>query len=149
MRGGVKHSPFLRTLEIRQKSSKINDFLNEQGNVWRLLKASGVTRDDVSPHAISWKLISRSRFSQDLQDSEKIGAVFLPLWSDSEPGVDTVGIYVENHSNRCREIFIWIRFDHRRLGEKGSPPLLLEDPLISETCPLEESASHHFVVWEL
>ena len=30
-----------------------------------------------------------------------------------------------------------------KLREKGYPPLLLEDPLISETCPLEESASHH------
>ena len=26
-----------------------------------------------------------------------------------------------------------------KLGEKGSLPLLLQDPLISETCPLEES----------
>ena len=64
-------------------------------------------------------------------------------WSDSEPEVDTVGIYVENHFNRNREFVIWIRFDNMKLGEKGSLPQLLEDPLNSETCPLEESASHH------
>ena len=63
---------------------------------------------------------------------------------DSEHGMDTVGIYVENHEGRRREFFIWIRFDHRKLGEKGSLPALREDPLISETCPLEESDSHHF-----
>ena len=63
--------------------------------------------------------------------------------SDSEPGVDTVGIYVENHYNVNREFFIWIRFDNMKLGEQGSLAHLREDPLISETCPLEESASHH------
>ena len=67
------------------------------------------------------------------------------LWCDSEPRVDTVGIYVENHYSTCREFFIWMRFDNMKLGEKGSLPQLLEDPLISETCPLEESASHHDV----
>ena len=46
---------------------------------------------------------------------------------------DTIRIYVKNHCNECREFFIWIRFDQRKLGEKGSLPLLLEDPLISET----------------
>ena len=74
-------------------------------------------------------------------------AVVLHLWSDSEPGVDTVGIYVENHHGWNRECFIWIQFDHMKLGEKGSLPLLLEDPLISETCPLEESASHHIYIY--
>ena len=64
-------------------------------------------------------------------------------WSDSEPGVDMVGIYVENHYNKNRECLIWIRFDNMKLGEKGCLPLLREDPLISETCPMEESASHH------
>ena len=39
--------------------------------------------------------------------------------------------------------FIWIRFDNRRLGEKGSLQLLLEDFLIFKLCPMEESASHH------
>ena len=63
--------------------------------------------------------------------------------SDSEPGVDTVGIYVENQQGECREFLIWIHSDHRKLSEKGCLPLLREDPLISETCPLEESASHH------
>jgi hypothetical protein len=63
-------------------------------------------------------------------------------WYDSEPGVDTVGIYVENHEGRNRECFIWIRIDNMKLGERGSMALLPEDLLISETCPLEESASH-------
>ena len=76
-------------------------------------------------------------------------AVFDPLLSDSGPGVDTVGIYVENHHNECREFFIWIRFDNMKLSEKGYLPASLEDPLISETCPLEESASHHPVCHKL
>ena len=70
-------------------------------------------------------------------------AVVLHLWSDSEPGVDTVGIYVENHYSWNREFFIWIQLDNIKLSEKGSLPLLLEDHLISETCPLAENASHH------
>ena len=32
MRGGAKHSPHLRTPEIQQKSSNINDFENEPGH---------------------------------------------------------------------------------------------------------------------
>ena len=71
-------------------------------------------------------------------------AVSQHLWCDSEPEVDTVGIYVENHHGRCREFFIWIRFDNMKLSEKGHLALLLEDLLISEISPLEESASHHF-----
>ena len=65
------------------------------------------------------------------------------LRSDSEPGVDTVGIYVENHSGENREFVIWIQFDNRKSNEKGYLPLLREDHLISETCHLEERASHH------
>ena len=76
-------------------------------------------------------------------------AVAEPRRSDSGPEVDTVGIYVKNHDSKCREFFIWTRLDHRKLGEKGSLLLLLEDPLISETCRLEESASHHVDNWHL
>ena len=72
-------------------------------------------------------------------------ALFDLVRSDSEPGVDTVGIYVENHHGVNRECFTWIRFDNMKLSEKGSLLHLREDPLISETCPLEESASHHVV----
>ena len=72
-------------------------------------------------------------------------AVVKPMRSDSGPGVDTVEIYVENHDNECREFFIWIRFDNRKLGEKMSLPLLLEDSVIFKLCPLEERASHHSV----
>ena len=61
--------------------------------------------------------------------------------SDSEPGVDTVG------EGTNRECVIWIRFDHWKLDEKASLPHLREDASISETCALEESASHHFVPW--
>ena len=57
----------------------------------------------------------------------------------------TLGVYVENHYNVNREFFIRIRLDHRNLGENDSLTQLLEDPLISETCPLEENASHHEV----
>ena len=64
---------------------------------------------------------------------------------DSKPGVDTVGLYAENDFNHNGEFLIWIQFDNTKLGEKGSRPLLLEDPLISETCALEENTSHH--IW--
>ena len=57
--------------------------------------------------------------------------------------MDTVGIYVGNNEGRCGDFFIWIRLDHRTLDEMVSLPLLREDPPISETWPLEESASHH------
>ena len=33
------------------------------------------------------------------------------LWCDSEPEVDTVGIYVENHEGRSREFVIRIHSD--------------------------------------
>ena len=62
---------------------------------------------------------------------------------DLTTGVDTVGIYAENHDNECPEFFIWIRFDNRKLGRKGSLPLLLQDSLILKLCHLEESASHN------
>ena len=47
MRRRAKHSPDMRTPEIHQKSSKINDLENEPGHVWRLPMVSGVTRDDI------------------------------------------------------------------------------------------------------
>ena len=55
-------------------------------------------------------IISRSRFSQDFQDVDRIVADVPHLWSDSEPGEDTVGIYVENHEGKNRAWFNWIRF---------------------------------------
>ena len=39
-------------------------------------------------------------------------------WSDSEPEVDAMGIYVKNHCGRNREFLIWIRFDNMKLNEK-------------------------------
>ena len=51
--------------------------------------------------------------------------------SDSEPGVDIDGIYVEDHVARNQECFIWIRFGYLKLDERGFLALLLEDPLIS------------------
>ena len=87
-------------------------------------------------------MISINQISQDFQDFVKMVAVVKPMHSDSRPGVDTVGIYVENHNNECQEFSIWIRFDNRKSGEKGSLPLLLEDSLVLQLCPLEESASH-------
>ena len=50
-------------------------------------------------------------------------AVFDPIRYDSGHGVDTVGIYVENHCNENGEFFIRIRFDNMKLGEKGYLPL--------------------------
>ena len=91
-------------------------------------------------------MISRSRFSQKSQDSDRIVAVFDTLRCDSGPGVGTVEIYVENHDGENQEFVIWIRFDNTKLGEQGSLPYLREDHPIYENCPLEESASHH--VWQ-
>ena len=99
--------------------------------------------DNISCHKISSNAISRTHFSQDSQDSYNILAVLHHERSDSEPGTDTVGIYVESHEGKNRECFIWIRFEKNKLCEKGYLPPLLEDPLISETCALAESASHH------
>ena len=47
MRGGAKHSPHMRTTEIHQKSSEINDLENEPSHEWRLHKVSRVTRDEI------------------------------------------------------------------------------------------------------
>ena len=44
---GAKHSPHVRTPEIHQKSSKIDDFENEPGHVWRLPRVSRVTRNQI------------------------------------------------------------------------------------------------------
>ena len=63
--------------------------------------------------------------------------------ADSELGVDTVAINFEKYYNSYGSLFIRIQFDHRKLGEKGFRAELREDLLISATCPLEESASHH------
>ena len=51
--------------------------------------------------------------------------------SDSEPGTDTVGIDAENHEGKNRECFIWIRFEQRKLGEKGPLGPLLSLPSFS------------------
>ena len=64
--------------------------------------------------------------------------------SDSKHGVDTIGIHVENHEITNRESSNWIRFDHGKLAEKGSLPMPVEDPLISEKNAVDGSASHHF-----
>ena len=74
--------------------------------------------------------------------SHQIVTDLIYQWSDWEHGV-YIGICVENGYIVNREFLIWIRFDNMRLGEKGSLFHLREDPLISDTCPREESASHH------
>ena len=45
--------PHMRSSEIQQKSSKINDPENEPRHVWRLPNVLGVTRDDMWHHEIS------------------------------------------------------------------------------------------------
>ena len=52
--------------------------------------------------------MTRSNVSQDSQDSLRSVAVVFQMWSDLELEVDTIGIYVENHKGRRRELFIWI-----------------------------------------
>ena len=65
---------------------------------------------------LDFKRSNISRF----QDIYRIVVDVRHLWSDSEPGVNTVGIHVENHEGHQRILFIFIRFDHMKLGEKGS-----------------------------
>ena len=67
-------------------------------------------------------MISRDRFSQESQDYVAIVAVCRLQRLDSEPGVNTVEINVENHEGLNRECFIRIRFDHGKRCEKGSSP---------------------------
>ena len=57
----------------------------------------------------------KSHCSSKSEDVDKIVTDLTPQRSDSEPGVDTGGIYVENHSNRNREFFIWMQLDHGKL----------------------------------
>ena len=65
-------------------------------------------------------MISRSRLSQKSQDSDKIEADIPHLRLDSEPGVDKVGIYVENVYNLNQECFIWRQFDSDKWISEGS-----------------------------
>ena len=90
--------------------------------------------------------MSRGPELQDSQDSVKIVTDPQHLRSDSKPEVYTTGIYVKNHDAQNQECFIWIRFDHSKLGEKVSLPLLREDLLISETWPLEQRDSHNLLI---
>ena len=109
---------------------------NEPGHVWRLLGVSGVTKDEIWYHEISYNWISKTRFSQTSQDFDKIVAVSHLQRSDSEPEVDIFGIYVENHEGKNRECIIQIRFDFMKLGEKGvSPPLAWGPPDFWNLCP--------------
>ena len=88
-------------------------------------------------------MISRNQFSQYFQDLDKSVADVHFHRSESEPGVDTVGIYDENHEGVNRKCFIWIRFDHWKRCEKGYLPHLRENASISETCALEDNALHN------
>ena len=57
--------------------------------------------------------------------------------------VNTIVIFVENHLDTNRDLFILIRFGHLKSRDKGSGPHIFADHSISETCPLEERASPH------
>ena len=56
------------------------------------------------------------------QDFDKIVADRPHLRLDSEPGVDTVGTYVENHEGRNREFSIWMQFDFWKMDFRGLWP---------------------------
>ena len=58
-------------------------------------------------------------FSRCSSCFHKIAADVIYQWSDSEPEVDTVGIYVASLYNMNREFVIWIQFDNMKLGEQG------------------------------
>ena len=87
--------------------------------------------------------MSRSWFSQTIQEFGKIVGGFPHMRSDSKPEVDTGGICVENCNGRNWEFFIWIRFDFWKTWLPRVSALLREDLLIFKLCPLEERASLH------
>ena len=59
-----------------------------------------------------------------------------PSMDDSEPEVNIIEIYVENHQGWCREFYIWIQFDViNKIGENVPLLALREDSLISEHVP--------------
>ena len=83
-------------------------------------------------------MISTSRLSQDLQDYNKIVADVPHLWSDSEPEVDTVGIYVEKHSN------LWIGSHWKEIpAQRHRDPNKTEYRWKTRTLNLECSAVVH------
>ena len=51
-----------------------------------------------------------------------------------KPGGETVESF--------QELCLWIRFDNMKLGDEGYRP---DEPLMSETYPLEENASHRMM----
>ena len=86
-------------------------------------------------------MISRFGFSQDLTDFERNMTDSRHLRSESELGVGNVGIYVEYHYYVIKKTFAYdLTFT---FWFPNALAYQLEDPLISETCALEENASHH------
>ena len=86
------------------------------------MRALGVARYDIEHHKTSQNLISRSQFSQELEHVDENMPEVHHQRSDSEPEVDTIGIYVENHWGLNSEFVIWIQSDNRKLGDKGWLP---------------------------
>ena len=97
-------------------------------------------------HATSKRLISEvTIFVTKSQDVDEIAAAWPHLRSGLGALVGRYWVYVENHHGENRDCFIWTRFDLWHMTSwflMVCFTLLREDPLISETFPLEESASH-------
>ena len=104
------------------------DFLSYQ-------QTPGIKSDTMRLHKTRCREVIVPRFY-------KIVAGFPALRSDSEHGMNTARINVEVMLIRIENYSFG--FD-LRIGDlvKGGLLVLLEDHLISETCDLEESASHH------
>ena len=79
------------------------------------------SKKTVQVHGTSKHLISEVTIFVKHQDVDEIAADVQHLRSVWGALVSRHGIYVEKHEGRRRDFFIWIRFDHRKLGAKHSP----------------------------
>ena len=98
-------------LTRRRMLRTINDLKNEPKHKWRLPGVSKVTKDDNWHHDTALRLISRIQCSQHIPDSVRNVNLRPHVHSKFEPGVNTVGIYIEKRYSQNRECFNWILFE--------------------------------------
>ena len=102
-----------------EKSMILKTNQDTYGDLLRYQESPGTTFDTTRRHKTQFQEVD---FHKNLKNFTKSLRIFRICGRNSEPGVDTVGIYVENHYNRCREFFKWIQFDFWNIGEKGFLP---------------------------
>ena len=105
------HGSPRRAPDREENASHHNVLENGPEQSGRNVRALRVTRDDIQHHETSYNLSLKNQNAQDVQDFVTYVHPGPHVHWDSEPGVDTVGIYVKNHVSRNRQCFIWIRFD--------------------------------------